>query len=109
MDLLKFNDKCEITNYSGRYDEYDNPIGEIIYQGGCMYQSGNQANKEILVRSDVVYIVGINHKISANDLITIHTHLGECIKGAVSEAYPVELPLSGNRYTRIVIKQGIEE
>lgn len=112
---IKFDDNCKIwreTNANGEveYDEWDNPIvNEPIYDGKCSYQAGGQTSLSVVVRNDVVYLPSNDVIIEANDVIEVATKRGRVRKGVIRDVRDIEMPMSGERYTKIEIKQSKEE
>lgn len=106
MNLIKFVDTCVITRDNGSLDvdEYDNPINiEKIYEGKCRYQQGVQAYMGISVRNSVLFIP--NHvEILENDIVEVVSDM-ICKRGIASTIRYVDLPLTGEKHTRIELTQ----
>ena len=106
MNLIKFVDSCLITrdNGSREVDEYDNPINiEKIYEGKCRYQQGMQAFMGISVRNSVLFIP--NHiEILENDIVEVESDMIRK-KGIASTIRYIDLPLTGEKHTRIELTQ----
>lgn len=112
MDLIAFKDKCIITraklNEDGKpiYDEYDEPIVELIYTGNCCFQAGGQTSLSIVARNDQVYLPSNDVIIYAGDVIDVMTARGRKRHGVVNTARDIEMPLTHELLTKIEIKQG---
>lgn len=112
MDLITFRDQCTITrtliNENGApiYDEYDEPITELVYEGNCYYQSGGQINLSITVGNDRVYLPLNDVAIYADDMIDILTVQGRRRRGVVNTVRDIEMPLTHELLTHIEVKQG---
>lgn len=113
MSMLSFPDKCVITREQNGYDEYDEPLApEVIYDGECDYQPGEQTRGMIAVRTnDKVYIPGLirtanGDMISNGDKIEVVTESGRKRSGIIDEAEDNKSELMGDWVTEIEIKQG---
>lgn len=108
MNLIKFEDDCVITRDGGsvEVDEFDNPINvKQIYEGKCRYQQGVQAFMGISVRNSVVFIPK-QLKVEENDFVDVDVK-DDAVKmrGVVTNPRYVELPLTGEKVTRIELSQ----
>lgn len=103
---LEFKDSCTITRESGKYDDWDNPIGEVIYEGECMFQQGGQTSHSIITRNDKVYLPSNDVIIEANDVIDVVTARGRKRHGVVNLARDIEMQITKELLTEIEIKQG---
>lgn len=108
MNLIKFEDRCVITRDGGsvEVDEFDNPINvEQIYDGKCRYQQGVQAYMGISVRNSVVFIPK-QLKVEENDIVNVEVKDDAVkVQGVVTNPRYVELPLTGEKVTRIELSQ----
>lgn len=108
MNLIKFVDDCVITRDGGslEVDKYDNPINvETIYDGKCRYQQGVQAFMGISVRNSVVFIP-FQIKVMDNDIVEVVVKDNATkVRGIVTNPRYVELPLTGEKVTRIELSQ----
>lgn len=108
MNLIKFEDKCVITRDGGsiEVDEFDNPINvKQIYEGKCRYQQGVQAYMGISVRNSVVFIPK-QLKVEENDIVNVEVKDDAVkVQGVVTNPRYVELPLTGEKATRIELSQ----
>lgn len=108
MNLIKFEDTCVITRDGGsvEVDEFDNPINvKEIYEGKCRYQQGVQAYMGISVRNSVVFIPK-QLKVEENDIVSVMVKDDAVkVQGIVTNPRYVELPLTGEKVTRIELSQ----
>lgn len=108
MNLIKFEDKCVITRDSGgvKVDEFDNPINvKEIYNDKCRYQQGVQAYMGISVRNSLVFIPN-RVKVEENDIVVVYVKEDAVkMQGVVTNPRYVELPLTGEKVTRIELSQ----
>lgn len=106
MNLIKFIDTCVIIRDNGStdVDEYDNPLNiEEIYKGKCRYQQGMQAFMGISVRNSVLFIP--NHvEILENDIVDVESDMIRK-RGIASTIRYIDLPLTGEKHTRIELTQ----
>lgn len=115
MALIKFNDECAISRVmldefgKARYNEFDEPMIEWIYRGECSYQVGGESNSAIIVRNDVVYLPNNDSLIYSGDMIEIATKSGRNLTGIVGNVRDIEMPLSGELYTKFEIKRAMGE
>lgn len=115
MDLITFTDRCTITrtllNENGApiYDEYDEPITELVYEGNCYYQYRGQINLSIVIGNDRVYLPSNDVAIYADDMIDILTVRGRKRHGVVNAVQDIQMPLTHKLLTKIEIKQGTGE
>lgn len=116
MMLIQFNDHCIITrparDEDGNrvYDEWGRPINdEEIYNDACNFQKGGQTALSIITSNDVVYLPSNDVQIDTNDNIEVTTSRGRVLKGVIGNVRDIEMPLSGELYTEIEIKQDKEK
>ena len=108
MSDLSYRDHCRITRDTGKYDEYDNPVVEEIYDGICDFQPGGQTSLSIISHNDVVYLPKAV-MVQENDNIAVTTQLGRKREGVVKLANDLGLDLTGDWITEIEIKQSTEK
>lgn len=108
MNLIKFEDKCVITRDGGsiEVDEFDNPVNvKEIYNGKCRYQQGVQAYMGISVRNSIVFIPK-QLKVEENDIVNVGVKDNAVkVRGVVINPRYIELPLTGEKATRIELSQ----
>lgn len=108
MNLIKFEDRCVITRDGGsvEVDEFDNPMNvKEIYEGKCRYQQGVQAYMGISVRNSIVFIPK-QLKVEENDIVNVEVKDNAVkVQGIVTNPRYVELPLTGEKVTRIELSQ----
>lgn len=111
MELIKFEDSCCILrnnlNEDGDviYDEYDEPTSVAVYQGNCCYLKGGQTSLSIVTRNDQVYLPYSGLGIKLGDIISATTKTGREYRGVIGNVRDIEMPISGERYTKLEIKQ----
>lgn len=108
MSDLSYRDHCRITRSTGKYDEWDNPLTEEIYDGVCDFQPGGQTSLSIISHNDVVYLPKAV-MVEENDIIAVTTQLGRKREGIVKLANDLGLDLTGDWVTEIEIKQSTEK
>ena len=109
MQLIRFEDTCVIKRNVGGYDEYDNPLQEVIFEGECCYQEGGYSNAQrMFMRNPIVFLPKVSMLIDANDVVTINTKFGRKLSAIVNIPREVELPITRQRVTRLELKQATE-
>lgn len=109
MQLIRFEDTCVIKSNLGEYDEYDNPIQEVVYEGECCYQEGGYTNAQrMFMRNPIVFLPSVSTLVNANDVATIKTKFGRELSAIVNIPREVELPITRQRVTRLELKQAKE-
>lgn len=102
---LSYNDFCTITRGDGTYDEWDNPVSEVIYEGVCDFQPGGQTSMSVVSHNDVVYLPK-QVLVLENDVIEVRAKSGRTRQGVVKLANDLELDMFSDEYiTEIEIKQ----
>lgn len=106
MELIKFDDSCIIERKGGN-DKYDNPIVEVIFEGGCLYQEDSTFTAQgMVVNRASLFIKGeVGAKI--NDFVNIRTKQIDEIATVVEDVDILTLPITGNTITRLSLKQGL--
>lgn len=109
MRLIAFEDKCVIKRNTDGYDEYDNPLQEIVYEGKCHFQEGGQTNAQrMYVRNPIVFISDVSVLIDPNDTIEVITKFSRKWFSIVNTPREMELPITHQRVTRLELKQATE-
>lgn len=109
MRLIAFEDKCVIKRNSGEYDEYDNPLQDVVYSGECCYQEGGYSNAQrMFVRNPILFLPEVSALVDANDDVEVITKFGRVLTAVVARPREVELPITRQRGTRLELKQATE-
>lgn len=109
MQLIRFEDTCVIKRNVGGYDEYDNPLQEVIFEGECCYQEGGYSNAQrMFMRNPILFLPEISELVDANDVVEVKTKFGRELKAVVNIPREIELPLTRQRVTRLELKQATE-
>ena len=109
MQLIRFEDTCVIKRNVGGYDEYDNPLQEVIFEGECCYQEGGYSNAQrMFMRNPILFLPEISELVNANDVVEVKTKFGRELKAVVNIPREIELPLTRQRVTRLELKQATE-
>lgn len=109
MRLIAFEDKCAIKRNTGEYDEYDNPIQEVVYSGECCYQEGGYSNAQrMFVRNPILFLPEISVLVDANDVVEVTTKFGRKLTAIVARPREIELPITHQQVTRLELKQATE-
>lgn len=56
MQEIRFDDKCKITRETGKTNEYDEPITELVYEGACKYQEGGASASRFVTLNPLPYM-----------------------------------------------------
>lgn len=107
MARIIFDDYCEIKRVGDGYDEYDNPIQEVIYSGECHYQERSRASfSQVITLSPLLFIPREGVLAEINDFVEITTRTGRKRKALVDVARDIDMPLSNlPSMTRLELKQ----
>jgi hypothetical protein len=109
MARITFDDYCEIKRVGDGYDEYDNPIQEVIYSGKCCYQEGGYSNAQrMFVRNPILFLPEVSVLVDANDDVEVTTKFGRKLTAVVARPREIELPITRDRITRVELKQATE-
>lgn len=109
MRLIGFEDACVIKRNKGGYDEYDNPLQEVVYEGACCYQEGGYSNAQrMFMRNPILFLPEISVLVDTNDIAEVKTKFGRSLKAVVNIPREVELPITRERVTRLELKQATE-
>lgn len=109
MQLIRFEDTCVIKCNLGEYDEYDNPIQEVVYEGECCYQEGGYSNAQrMFVRNPILFLPEVSVLVNANDDVEVTTKFGRKLVAVVARPREVEMPITRQRVTRLELKQATE-
>ena len=109
MQLIRFEDTCVVKRNVGEYDEYDNPIQEVVYKGECCYQEGGYTNTQrMFMRNPIVFLPEVSVLVNANDVVEIKTKFGRTLSAVVNVSREVEMPITRQRVTRLELKQAKE-
>lgn len=109
MRLIGFEDTCVIKRNKGGYDEYDNPLQEVVYEGVCCYQEGGYSNAQrMFMRNPILFLPEISVLVDTNDIAEVKTKFGRSLEAVVNIPREVELPITRERVTRLELKQATE-
>lgn len=109
MRLIAFEDKCVIKRNTDGYDEYDNPLQEVVYEDKCCYQEGGYSNAQrMFVRNPILFLPEVSVMVDANDVVEITTKFGRKLTAIVARPREIELPITRQRVTRLELKQATE-
>lgn len=109
MKLITFEDSCIIKRNSNEYDEHDNPLQEIVYEGMCCYQENGHSNAQgMFVRNSILFLLETSILIDTNDIVEITTKFGRKLNAVVAKPRDIELPFSRDKVTRLELKQAVE-
>lgn len=109
MRLIAFEDKCVIKRNTKGYDEYDEPIMDVVYSGECCYQEGGYSNAQrMFVRNPILYLPDVSVLVDANDIVEVITKFGRKLTAIVARPREIELPITRERITRVELKQATE-
>ena len=109
MRLIVFEDTCVIKRNLGEYDEYDNPLQEVVYSGECCYQEGGYSNAQrMFVRNPILFLPNVSVLVNANDIVEVTTKFGRKLTAIVARPREIELPITRERITRVELKQATE-
>ena len=109
MRLIAFEDKCVIKRNTNGYDEYDNPLQEVVYSGECCYQEGGYSNAQrMFVRNPILFLPDVSVLVDANDVVEVTTKFGRKLVAVVARPREIELPITRQRVTRLELKQATE-
>ena len=109
MRLIAFEDKCVIKRNTDGYDEYDNPLQKVVYEGKCHFQEGGHTNAQrMYMRNPILFIPEVPVLIDPNDTIEVLTNFGRKWYSIVNIPREMELPITRQRVTRLELKQATE-
>ena len=109
MKLIAFEDTCVIKRNTDVYDDYDNPLQEVIYSGECCYQEGGYSNAQrMFVRNPILFLPDVSVLVNANDVTEVTTKFGRKLTAIVARPREIELPITRDRVTRVELKQATE-
>jgi hypothetical protein len=108
MELIKFDDYCRVLRVTGERDELDNEQFETLYDDKCSYQEGGQTALSIISRDDMVYFPEVVSA-TTNDIVEAVTQSGRKERGVVKKARDIILPVTGEKFTVLELKQASEE
>lgn len=104
MQEIKFNDKCKITRATGKYNEYDEPITELVYEGVCKYQEGGASASRFITLNPLLFLPEIVMT-DTNDIVEIVTSTGRKRKSLVNIARDIPMAKVPINITRVELKQ----
>jgi hypothetical protein len=107
MKYIKFVDKCKIERSTGQLDNLDREITNVIYDGECLYCVGGQTSLSVIVRDDIVFLPSNDVMIYENDIVSGIRQNGREFKAYVKVVRDIRLPLSGQEYTRLELRQSL--
>lgn len=108
MRLIKYKDSCVIVrNKRGEYDEYDNPVQEMIYEGVCNYQEDGVTATGIIIRKPTIYLPTNDVLVHINDIVNITTETGREIVSVVENVRDIRFRGMNDEITKIELKQGV--
>ena len=107
MKFISFRDSCVISRSTGRKDQWDNDIKELVYEGPCLYEEGGSGySRSIITRNPTVFIPGNEVLVKINDAVTVTTEMGREIKSIVEIVRDINMAWRTNvQVTRIELKQ----
>ena len=109
MKSIPFEDACVIKRNTDGYDEYDNPLQEVVYSGECCYQEGGYSNAQrMFVRNPILFLPDVSVLVDANDIVEVVTKFGRKLTAIVARPREMELPITHQRVTRLELKQATE-
>ena len=104
MQEIRFDDKCKITRSTGKYNEYDEPITELVYEGACKYQEGGVSASRFITLYPLLFLPEIVMT-DTNDIVEIVTNTGRKRKSLVNIARDIPMTKVPINITRVELKQ----
>ena len=104
MQEIKFDDKCKITRSTGKYNEYDEPITVLVYEGACKYQEGGASASHFITLNPLLFLPEIVMT-DTNDIVEILTSTGRKRKSLVNIARDIPMTKVPINITRVELKQ----
>ena len=109
MQMIRFEDTCVIKRNMGGYDEYDNPLQEVVYADKCCYQEGGYSNAQrMFMRNPILFLPEVLVLVDANDIVEVTTKFGRKLAAVVARPREIEMPITRQRVTRLELKQATE-